>query len=304
MKKFKLITCADHPGLPEWVYPELQKYSEGPIKRVYNYPNSDKEIIENINNADCSLVSWNTLINSKVIAQSKNLKYIGMCCSLIDENSANVDVPFARKNGITVKGVRDYGDEGVIEFILSELIRLLKGTGRYQWKEDQVELGNQKIGIIGMGTTGTMLARAALFFKMNVFYFSRNRKPEMEKLGCTYLPLDELLSTVDILSLHLPKNNELLQKEHFAQLGNWKILINTTLGLSFNKPAFISWMKHPNNYAIMDESGMGTHSKEFQEMDRFISTSKTSGFTYEAKNRLGQKVIENIQSYLKENEQI
>lgn len=65
--KFKQIACADHPGLPEWVYPELQKHSQLPVKRVYNYPESDSEIIANIGLADCALVSWNTIINSNVL---------------------------------------------------------------------------------------------------------------------------------------------------------------------------------------------------------------------------------------------
>jgi len=48
-----------------------------------------------------------------------------MCCSLYDEDSANVDIKIAKLNNIEVRGVRDYGDEGLIEFIISELIRLL-----------------------------------------------------------------------------------------------------------------------------------------------------------------------------------
>lgn len=200
--------------------------------------------------------------------------------------------------------MRDYGDDGVIEFILSELIQLLKGTGSHQWKDDQVELGNQKIGIIGMGTTGEMLARAALFFKMDVYYFSRTRKPEIESAGCKYLPLNELLNTTDIVSIHLPKNNHLLDKEHFDILGNGKILINTTIGLSFDKDAFLNWMKSGLNFAIMDGIGMGEHSSEFQKLNNFIFTNKTSGFTANAKDRLGQKVLDNIQTYLKENEHL
>ncbi len=37
-----------------------------------------------------------------------HLKYIGMCCSLYDENSANVDIITAGKNNISVKGINDY----------------------------------------------------------------------------------------------------------------------------------------------------------------------------------------------------
>lgn len=89
-----------------------------------------------------------------MIAKSPAIRYIGMCCSLYDERSANVDIPAARARGIEVRGVRDYGDEGVAEFTLSELIRLLKGLGPHQWQSEPIELQQRKLGIIGMGATG------------------------------------------------------------------------------------------------------------------------------------------------------
>ena len=49
---------------------------------------------------------------------------------LYDEKSANVDIETARNLGIEVKGVRDYGDEGTVEFIFAELITLFKGLGK------------------------------------------------------------------------------------------------------------------------------------------------------------------------------
>jgi lactate dehydrogenase-like 2-hydroxyacid dehydrogenase len=59
-----------------------------------------------------------------------------MCCSLYDERSANVDVKAAGEQGITVHGIRDYGDEGLVEFIFAELTYLFKGLGRHQWKTE------------------------------------------------------------------------------------------------------------------------------------------------------------------------
>lgn len=295
---FNKIACADNPGLPDWAYKQIQTYSNSDLLYTDRYPDNDEEIIRNIGKADCALVSWNTAISKQVIEACPNLRYIGMCCSLIDENSASVDIAAAKQKGIVVKGVRDYGDEGVIEYIFSELISLLKGLGPHQWKKDQVELGNQKIGIIGMGTTGRMLTKAALFFNMQVFYFSRTRAYDMEEKGCTYLPLNSLVENVDILSIHLPRNTELLTADHFRLFGYGKILINTTLGLSFNLPSFIEWIQVAGNYAIMDASGMGVNLVALSALPRMLSTPITSGFTHEAKDRLAQKVILNIQSFL------
>ena len=68
---------------------------------------------------------------------------------LYDEKSANVDIETARNLGIEVKGVRDYGDEGTVEFIFAELITLFKGLGKNKWRNEATELKNKRIGIIG-----------------------------------------------------------------------------------------------------------------------------------------------------------
>lgn len=296
--QFNKIACADNPGLPNSIHYKIQKLSRSAITWISHYPTSNEEIIANIGDADCALVSWNTLIDKQVIEACPNLKYIGMCCSLIDENSANVDIKTAKSKDIVVKGVRDYGDEGVIEYIISELVQLLKGMRKHQWQEDQVELGGQKLGIIGMGATGQMLAKAARFFNMDVFYFNRSRKTNMEELGVKYLDLTELLQTVDMVSIHLPKNTNLLHEAHFNALGSGKILINTTLGTSFDNAPFLKWMQNPNNYAIMDKSGVGANEDTFKSLPNMIYSPLTSGFTQEAKDRLAQKVLQNMKEFL------
>jgi phosphoglycerate dehydrogenase-like enzyme len=87
-----------------------------------------------------------------------HIRYIGMCCSLYSEASANVDIRAARARNIIVYGVRDYGDQGVVEYIISELIRYLHGFGDKQWQELPVELTDLKVGIVGLGTSGQLIA--------------------------------------------------------------------------------------------------------------------------------------------------
>ena len=196
-------------------------------------------------------------------------------------------------------GVRDYGDEGVIEFIISELIRLLHGYGEHQWKEDVQELTNQKLGIIGLGAVGGMLAERALSFGMQVYYYNRSRKKALEEKGVRYLELKELLAEVDILSTNLPRNTIVLHEEHFRLFGNDKILINTTLGPTFDVGAFTSWIANKSNYAIFDLVAMGDYYNEFKEIRNISYSNKTAGWTAQAKERLSYKVIENMNTFLK-----
>ncbi|MEO1052232.1 MAG: NAD(P)-dependent oxidoreductase [Bacteroidota bacterium] len=297
--KFSKIVCIDETGLTDAAIDALCQFTEE-IDRYSDIPANNEVIIERAQDADVILVSWNTTIDAEVIAACEKLKYIGMCCSLYDADSANVDIKAAQHHGITVKGVKDYGDEGVVEFIISELIQLLKGLGQHQWKPEPVELTGRKLGIIGMGKTGSMLADAALAFGMEVYYYSRTRKTAIEAKGIGYLPLDDLLSTSDIISTHLPKHTTILNQQHFSMLQPGAIIVNTSLGPTFHVPSFLAWVGQSGNYAILDADGASGYTDLFNDTAGVILSDKVAGWTSEARNRLSRKVVDNIRTYLKE----
>lgn len=295
--KFNKIVCVDHTKLEDWAIEELQKYSEAEVEVFKDNPESEKELLERIGEAEAIIVSWKTQIPKSVIEKCSHLKYIGMACSLYDDESANVAVDFAREKGIIVKGIFDYGDPGVIEFIISELIQLLHGFGENQWRKMPVELTDRKIGIIGLGTTGQLLAEALLPLGADVYYYSRSRKKEFEAKGLQYLSLEELLKTSEIITLHLPKNTKLLVEQEFETFGSGKILINTSLGLPFEEKAFVNWIKAEGNFAIFDGDGGASLSEDTKRIDRVISHKKSAGWSAETQRRLSEKVLENLKAY-------
>ena len=297
---FKQIVIIEETGLQNWAIEKLKRHSENNIIVYHNSPKSEEETIKRIENADCVFVSWKTKLTSSILSNTKNLSYIGMCCSLYENISSNVDIEYCEKNQITVKGIKDYGDEGLVEFIISELIRLIKGLGVKQWKPNPLELRGRKIGIIGMGTTGKLLSDRLLAFGSKVFYYSRSLKPEIEKKGIKYLPLKKLLQSTEIISLHLPKNTTILGESEFNQFGDGKILVNTSLGLTFDKLAFDNWIKNQNNFAIFDGDGIGNYKNEFDNIENIISSEVVSGWTKEAQERLSKKVLKNINDFFDE----
>lgn len=278
---------------------QITQLSKVPIVIHNDDPADDAEIRRRIADSDCILVSWRTKVNAEVIQTSPKLKYIGMCCSLYDEKAANVDIEQARKQGIVVKGVRDYGDDGTLEFIFAELIYLMKGLGNLRWQTANRELRGKTMGIIGMGTLGTMVARTARHFGMNVFYSNRSRKPDLEAEGFGFLPLDELLAKCDVISTHLPKNSNILGEAEFRNKKLNSILVNTSIGLTFDKDAFVNWVKSdPASFAIFDRVAVGEHFDEFSKFPNVILSGQSSGFTLEAQSRLSEKVLGNMQSFL------
>ncbi|MFY9153201.1 MAG: NAD(P)-dependent oxidoreductase [Prolixibacteraceae bacterium] len=296
---FKKITIIDSCGLTAAVLKQISLLSAEPIVIYNDFPESDSEIIRRIADSDCVLVSWHTNVNAAVIQAAPNLKYIGMCCSLYDEKAANVDIAKARELGIVVKGVRDYGDDGTLEYIFAELIYLVKGLGINRWQAENRELRGKSMGIIGMGTLGTMVARTARHFGMNVFYFNRSRKFNLEEEGFQFLPLRELLATCDVISTHLPKNSIVLGENEFKHKKPNSILVNTSIGLTFDKSAFINWISGDlTSFAIFDGPAIGEHLDEFSKFPNVILSDRSSGFTLEAQSRLSEKVLVNMEKFL------
>ena len=297
--KFRKLVCVDETKINEKGIEQLRELAEDVV--VYHDQPTSSEVIERVKDADAILVSWRTEIDQNIIDSAAELKYIGMACTLFDEDSANVDIATAKKREIPVKGIRDYGDPGVAEFIISELIQLLNGYGNCQWREIPRELTNLKIGIIGMGVTGKLLADCLKPFNCDRYYFSRSRKPEAENDGIKFLELEELLETCDVLSFHIPRDALKLQECDFQTLGDGKILIHTSLGLPFSEKALKKWLKNDNNFAIFDGDGGKELSEEIRDRKNVIFHDKSAGWSIQTQERLSQKVIDNIKEFQNNN---
>lgn len=302
MKKFQKLVAIEPINIFD-NHKEMLKDYANEVILYSDMPKDDDEIIHRIADSDCVLVSYTTLINSYVLERVKNVKYIGMCCSLYSPESANVDIHYANKLGITVTGVRDYGDEGVAEYIIFELVGFLQGYNGFKWDSIGHEITNLKCGVIGLGTSGTLIARTLNFFKADVSYYSRTRKPHLEdEIGITYKELNQLCMESDALFLALNKNVLLLQKEQFDLMQGKKILFNTSIGPGFDVDALREWLSDQNHFFFGDTLAT-SGDPSIWELENTKTVNRSSGgATHQAFIRLGEKVLNNMKEYLKSGE--
>ncbi|MGM9762429.1 MAG: NAD(P)-dependent oxidoreductase [Candidatus Cryptobacteroides sp.] len=260
-------------------------------------PRSNDEIAARIADADAVLLSYTTYLGREALELCPNVKYIGMCCSLYSPESANVDIRYAESRGITVTGIRDYGDEGVVEYVVSELVRRMHGFGCEPWAGTPREITGLKAGIVGLGKSGGMIADAMKFFGAEISYFARSEKEHAKAKGYEFLPLSELLSQNEVIFCCLNKNTVLLHEEEFAALGNRKILFNTGLSPAWDEPAMLSWLAGGDNLLYCDTVG-ALGGEHLLGNDKIHCMKVSTGRTIQAFDRLSDKVLANIGHYL------
>jgi lactate dehydrogenase-like 2-hydroxyacid dehydrogenase len=296
---FRKLIVTEPTGMLQFGIDHLHKIAEQ-VVMYDDIPGSEEEIVARIGNADAILVSHTSNYPQTVLSQCPKLRYIGMCCSLYSEASANVDIANARSRGITVTGIRDYGDNGVVEYVLYEAIGLLHGYGSLKWADYPHELTDMKVGMVGMGTTGSMIAKALQLLGAEISYFARGVKPEKEAAGMHFQPLRDLLRESEIICLGLNKNVILLKEAEFEVMTGRKMLFNTSIGPGHDTEALKKWLAaDPQHYFFCDTMSAAGDPEILQFPNAVRKGPPGAGASTKALERLTQKVIDNIDRYLK-----
>lgn len=298
---FEKLVAIEPVGLIPSAVEDLNKYA----KEVIMYddmPSGDDEVVKRIGDADAVFVSHTTQLTANAMSQCPNIKYVGMCCSLYTPESANVDIKFAESKGIVVKGVRDYGDEGVLEYVISELVRCFHGFGTDKegnpakpWDGMAREITGLKAGIVGLGKSGGMIADALKFFGAEISYYSRSEKEDAKQKGYKFMPLQELMAHNEVIVTCLNKNTVLLHAEEFEKFGNKKILFNTGLSPAWDEAPFLKWLEG-DNLCFCDTVG-ALGDEKLLSHPNVRSVNVSTGRTRQAFVRLSEKVLANILEY-------
>lgn len=297
MEKFRKLVAIEPVSMVPVAERRLYDYAEDVV--LYgDIPSDDEEIVRRIGDADAVLLSYTSSVTGGVMARCANLRYVGMCCSLYSPESANVDILYAREHGITVTGIRDYGDEGVVEYVVSELVRCLHGFGQNAWFGEPSEITGLKTGVVGLGKSGGMIADAMRFFGADVAYFARGAKPDAEAKGYRFMPLGDMLEQSDVVFCCLNKNTVLLHDAEFGRLGSHKILFNTGLSPAWDEDAFARWIECDNLCFCDTEGALG--GRRFLSHPHVRCAGVSTGRSRQAFVRLSDKVLANMERFLRE----
>ena len=216
------------------------------IKRWGDYTGyettSPEEVLEKSKDAEI-IISNKVVLDAKTIASLPHLRLI--CVAATGMN--NIDLNAAAEHGVEVRNAVGYSTYAVAETTLSSALALLREvtyydnyfkSGAYASSErifnfdrPTAQLRGKRWGIIGMGNIGREVARLAEAFGCEVSYYSTSGVERKEAYPA--LPLEELLRSSDVVSIHCPLNDRtrsLIGTEQLAQMKPSAILINVARG--------------------------------------------------------------------------
>ena len=165
----------------------------------------------------------------------------------------NVDLEAARRRGIVVSNVPDYGTHDVADHAMALLLSLARGLagsdrvargGAWAWGlVPSFRLTEKWLGVVGLGRIGTATALRAKAFGMRVGFYDPYKPSGWDKaLGLVrFATLEELARTCDAVSLHTPLTPEtrgMIGREFFAAARPGLVVINTARGPVLDWPAF------------------------------------------------------------------
>ena len=158
-----------------------------------------------------------------------------------------VDLPVAQRLGIEVHTIRNYGDRTVAEHTIALLMAAARQIGAQhatlragRWsKLPGIELKGKRFGVVGLGAIGQEVATIATAIGLEVLAWSRSGVTGSHWRS---VPLDELLATSDIVSLHLGLNEDtrhFMNAARLAQMKRGAILVNTARGALIDEAALL-----------------------------------------------------------------
>jgi glyoxylate reductase len=240
----------------------------------------------------------------------------------------NIDVAEAARRGVAVTNTPGVLTETTADFTwalllavcrrLAEGDALLRRGTPWQWAPEFMlgaDVSGKTLGIVGMGRIGQAVARRAHAFNMEVVYTTRRApaaaspeqgadQQEGERGRERCLPLDDLLRQADVVSLHVPYNQEthhLIAARELALMKHTAYLINTARGPIVDEAALVEALRA----GAIAGAGLDVYEREpeltpgLAELRTTVLAPHLGSATIETRTRMATMAAENVLAVLR-----
>src|SRR6202140_1503143 len=281
-----------------------------PSWNVVNLPKTKGKVEEEIRDADALLVRSATKVTAELMDKAKSLRVIGRAGVGVD----NVDLDAATRKGVLVMNTPGGNAISVAEHTMTMLLAMAHPVAQAdasmkagKWEKKKFtgsELRDKTLGLVGLGTIGTEVARLAQAHKMKVVAFD----PYVSTVLATeqnirLVPLEDVLKTSDFISLHCsltPETTHLINAKTLALTRKGVRIVNCARGELVDEAALLAALESGH----VAGAGLDVFETEppadprLVHHPRVIPTPHTAASTEEAQNVVGTRIAEQLRNYL------
>ena len=213
----------------------------GPDFEIRRTDGADRaRLLEDLRDVDAVLIRSATQMDAEAIAAAPQLKVIARAGVGLD----NVDVPAATESGVMVVNAPTSNIISAAELTCGHILAAARNIAAAhgslkagEWKRSKytgLELYGKRLGVIGLGRIGALVAERMKAFGMEILaYDPYVTTARAQQLGASLVELDELLERADVVTIHMPKTPEtvgMIGDEQFARMKDTAIIVNVARG--------------------------------------------------------------------------
>ena len=307
--KLLLTDCATLRSNGDLPLDSLKRFGD-----IFEYENITRtKLLKEAADADIILCN-KTVIDKEVFDAAESLKYIGLFATGYN----NIDIEYAKQKGVTVCNAGSYSTDAVTQQVIGYILMHYTAIPEYNefvknggWKKSAVfsplvffsdEVAGKTLGIVGYGSIGKSVEKAAKGLGMNVIVYTRTVRENGET---RFTDLDTLLKESDIVTLHCPLNAQsadMMNAEAFARMKDGAFFINTSRGGTVDENALYDALSSGKlSGAAVDVLKKEPMSKDcpLDKAPNLIITPHTAWAPLTTRKRLLGIVESNIEAFLK-----
>ncbi len=302
----------------------LDAANAGQHQLVYLEPRLDSTTVFAAEGAQAVCVFVNDVLDAEVIAMlaKLNVQLITLRCAGFN----HVDLEAAKFYGITVARVPEYSPHSVAEHAVALMLTLNRKIHRASARVREAnfsldgllgfDMHGKTVGVVGTGKIGQCVAKIMAGFGCKVLAFDPYPNQQCIDAGASYVTLETLLSSSDIVSLHCPltpETHHLIDEKAIKRMRPGVMLINISRGAVIDTRAIIRGLKsgvigslgldvyeEEENLFFRDLSGTVIHDDVFARLLTFpnvVITGHQAFFTDEALSEISKRTIANISAF-------
>ena len=272
------------------------------------------EMLAGLADCDALIVRNRTQVNVEVLSHAPKLRVVGRLGVGLD----NIDVAACKARGVEVIPATGANALAVAEYVIGTAMLLLRGAyqssaavGEGKWPRGPLSNGRETagktMGIVGFGGIGQLTAKLAQGLGMLTVAYDpmiANNAAVWHAHNTTCMPLDELLATSDVVTLHVPlldATRNLINATRLAAMKPDAILINTARGGIVDEAALAAALK-ANKLGgaaldVFDEEPLKAGSP-LAGCPNLVLTPHIAGVTKEANTRVSSLIADRVADFL------